>query len=72
MKELLILAITTYQRLVSPWLAPACRFYPSCSEFGKQALETYGAFKGSILALERLLSCHPFHPGGYQPLIKNG
>lgn len=72
MKNVLILLISIYQRIISPWLGPSCRFYPSCSEWGKQALETYGVLKGSALLLGRLLSCHPLHPGGYQPLKKDG
>lgn len=54
--------------MISPWLGPHCRFYPTCSEWAREAIETYGTFKGAALALKRLLSCHPFHPGGYQPL----
>ena len=70
MKKILTSLIRIYQKMVSPWLGPHCRFYPTCSEWARQAVETYGIFKGSALALKRLLSCHPFHPGGYQPLEK--
>ncbi len=67
MKKFLVGFIGFYQKAVSPWLGNHCRFSPSCSEFAKQATETYGVFKGSVLAIKRLLSCHPFHAGGYDP-----
>ena len=60
-------AVTAYQRLVSPWLPPACRFAPTCSEYAKQALLAHGLARGGWLAARRLLRCHPFHPGGYDP-----
>ena len=60
-------AVTAYQRLVSPWLPPACRFAPTCSEYAKQALLAHGLVRGGWLAARRLLRCHPFHPGGYDP-----
>lgn len=61
---LLKLPLLAYRRLLSPLLGPRCRFYPSCSLYAWQALETYGPFRGSWLTLRRLLRCHPFHPGG--------
>lgn len=67
-KKLLVLLIVIYQRVVSPWLGPHCRFYPSCSEWAREAIESYGILRGSGLALTRLLSCHPFHPWGFHPL----
>ena len=72
MKEILLLTLRLYQTVISPWLGSNCRFYPTCSEWGREAIEEYGAFKGGALTLKRLLSCHPFHPGGYAPLRKNG
>lgn len=66
--RLFIFLILVYQRAVSPWLGPHCRFFPSCSEFACEAVVTFGPFKGLGLALKRLLSCHPFHPGGHSPL----
>jgi putative membrane protein insertion efficiency factor len=60
-------AVTAYQRLVSPWLPRACRFAPTCSEYAKQALLAHGLVRGGWLAARRLLRCHPFHPGGYDP-----
>jgi hypothetical protein len=68
MKYLLIFVITLYQKLFSPWLPPTCRFTPSCSQYAKDALEKHGAVHGLILAVKRLLKCHPFHAGGYDPV----
>ena len=64
----LILLVRLYQRLVSPLLPPACRFYPSCSAYAIQALEPHGALRGGLLAARRLGRCHPFHPGGIDPV----
>ncbi len=63
-RRLLVLFVKLYQRLLSPLLPPACRFYPSCSTYAVQALERHGAQRGSWLAARRLGRCHPFHPGG--------
>jgi len=60
--------VRVYQRLVSPLLPPSCRFYPSCSAYAVTALERHGAAKGSWLAARRLARCHPFHPGGLDPV----
>jgi putative membrane protein insertion efficiency factor len=60
--------IRGYQRCISPWLPRACRFYPTCSEYMLQAIDKYGVAKGSWMGLIRLLKCHPFHPGGYDPM----
>lgn len=68
MKWLLILLIKGYQKFISPLFPPACRFYPTCSVYFVQALEKYGFFKGTYLGIKRILKCHPFHPGGYDPL----
>lgn len=68
MKAVLVFLIRTYQRFLSPLLPPACRFTPTCSEYARQAIQKYGAARGSYLALRRLLRCHPFHPGGYDPV----
>lgn len=59
-----------YQTLISPLLGPRCRFHPSCSEYLTEAVITLGWQKGLWLTLLRLLKCHPFHPGGYDPVIK--
>jgi len=60
--------IRLYQRWISPFTFPSCRYFPSCSEYAAQAVTRYGLFRGSWLALRRLLRCHPFHPGGYDPV----
>lgn len=60
--------IVFYQRFISPFKAPSCRFYPTCSQYSLQALEKYGPVKGVWLTAARLLRCHPFHPGGYDPV----
>jgi uncharacterized protein len=66
--RLLTLLIRGYQRLISPLLGPRCRFYPSCSQYAVDALRLHGAVRGGVLALRRLLRCHPLHPGGYDPV----
>jgi len=60
--------IRVYQYTLSPVLGPSCRFYPSCSEYAYQAIMRHGPFRGLLLALKRILRCHPFHPGGYDPV----
>lgn len=64
MTLLLIGAIRLYRLLVSPFLPPACRFYPSCSRYAIEAIERHGALRGTALAAARLARCHPLHPGG--------
>ncbi len=68
MKRIMILLIKGYQKFISPLLPQTCRFYPTCSTYFIQALEKYGFFKGSFIGIKRLLRCHPFNPGGYDPL----
>ncbi len=63
-----IVLIRTYQMCISPYLLPCCRFHPSCSEYAIEAVGSYGPVKGTVMALRRLLRCHPFHPGGYDPV----
>lgn len=63
----LIVLIRVYQLTLSKMLGPVCRFEPSCSRYAAECLASHGALKGSWLALRRLLRCHPFHPGGYDP-----
>lgn len=64
----LIFIVRTYQILLSPLFAPCCRFYPTCSDYAILAIRRHGPFRGSLLALARLLRCHPLHPGGYDPV----
>jgi putative membrane protein insertion efficiency factor len=61
-------AIRLYQLLIGPIMPPVCRFWPSCSQYGYQAISRYGLARGGWLALRRLCRCHPFHPGGYDPV----
>lgn len=68
MRWLIIKLIRAYRFLLSPWLGSHCRFYPSCSSYALTAVETHGALRGSGLALRRLLRCHPWHPGGIDPV----
>jgi putative membrane protein insertion efficiency factor len=65
---LLAALIRAYQRLISPALPASCRFHPSCSQYALEAVTRYGALKGSWLAARRLARCHPFHPGGFDPV----
>ncbi len=67
-RTILIGLIRGYQLLISPILPPSCRFYPSCSHYAHQAVAKHGAGKGSWLSVRRLVRCHPFHPGGYDPV----
>jgi len=64
----LIGLVHVYRWVIRPFLPPACRFYPSCSEYALQALHRHGPFWGALLSAKRLLSCHPFHPGGLDPV----
>ena len=66
--RLLTRPIVAYRRYVSPALPARCRFYPSCSAYALQALERHGAVRGLALATWRVLRCHPFHPGGFDPV----
>jgi uncharacterized protein len=68
MKYILMGLIRLYQMTISRVLPPSCRFYPSCSHYGYEAVQKRGAIKGSWLTLKRLARCQPFHPGGYDPV----
>jgi uncharacterized protein len=69
MRTMCVALITGYRFLISPWLGPACRFEPTCSDYASQAIGRFGVIRGCVLAVGRLLKCHPFHPGGYDPLM---
>ena len=68
MKSALIYLLRAYQVLISPLLPPACRFTPTCSDYAIEAVRQHGALRGFYMAVRRLLRCHPFHPGGYDPV----
>lgn len=69
MKYIPIFLIKLYRALISPLFPPSCRFYPSCSEYSIEALLKFGVFKGGWMSLKRVGKCHPFHPGGYDPVV---
>ncbi|KLU74932.1 membrane protein [Clostridium botulinum] len=68
MKIILIHIIKFYRKYISPLKKPCCRFYPTCSQYALQAIEKYGALKGGVMSIKRIFKCHPFHPGGYDPV----
>ncbi len=68
LKRLLTLPIRFYSYFISPWLPPSCRFTPTCSAYAQQAIETHGPAYGSYLAARRLCRCHPWAPGGHDPV----
>ena len=68
MKRVLQFLVRGYQYALRPLFGSHCRFYPSCSEYAWSAVERHGALKGSWLALRRIVRCHPYHPGGYDPI----
>ena len=68
MKTPIIWLIKGYRQFISPLFPPTCRFQPTCSEYAIEAIATYGTIKGGWLAVTRIARCHPFHPGGYDPI----
>ncbi|HEY4743270.1 MAG TPA: membrane protein insertion efficiency factor YidD [Desulfuromonadaceae bacterium] len=68
LKSITLLVIRLYQKLLSPFLPAACRFHPSCSEYSRESILRHGFVRGAWLTLLRLCKCHPFHPGGYDPV----
>ena len=69
MKVVLLALIRVYQLTLSRVLPPACRFHPSCSRYAMDAIRLHGGLRGVLLAVRRLLRCHPLHPGGYDPVL---
>jgi len=68
MRRILSVLIRAYQYVASPLIVPSCRFHPSCSAYALEAVERYGSLRGAWLAVKRLLRCHPWHPGGCDPV----
>lgn len=68
MKKGVVFLIRVYQAAISPFVGHCCRFFPTCSEYAVEAVETHGIFKGVGMAVRRILKCHPFHPGGSDPV----
>lgn len=66
--KLFVILIKLYQKTISPLTPPSCRFYPTCSNYGIEAIRTHGMIKGGFLTIKRILKCHPFHPGGVDPV----
>ncbi|QJX63497.1 membrane protein insertion efficiency factor YidD [Niallia circulans] len=71
MKHIFLFIIQFYRKVISPIKPPTCRFYPTCSSYGLEAIQRFGAFKGGYLTIKRILKCHPFHPGGLDPVPKD-
>lgn len=71
MKTILIFLLRCYRFTISPLLGTVCRFYPTCSQYALDAIQEHGACKGSIFALKRICKCHPWHPGGHDPVPKS-
>ncbi|MBD2346535.1 membrane protein insertion efficiency factor YidD [Anabaena subtropica] len=72
MKQILIWLIQGYRMFISPLYPPTCRFQPTCSMYAIQAIERFGVLHGGWMAIRRILRCHPFHPGGYDPVPEIG
>lgn len=70
-RNLICLPIVFYQYVISPIITPCCRYYPSCSQYALEAIKEFGVFKGIWLSCRRLLRCHPWAPGGYDPVTLN-
>lgn len=68
MKRFVLVSIRAYQRAISWWMPPVCRFYPSCSKYTAEAVTIWGPSRGLWLGFRRLMRCHPFHPGGLDPV----
>ncbi len=68
MRKIALLIIKIYRFLLSPLFPPCCRFHPTCSQYTEEAISRFGVLRGGLLALWRLLRCHPLHPGGYDPV----
>jgi putative membrane protein insertion efficiency factor len=67
-RNFVLFLIRFYRKAISPHFPASCRYYPSCSAYAYEAVQRYGVFRGLTLAIRRILRCHPFHPGGYDPV----
>lgn len=72
MKTVATFLIRVYRKIISPVLPPSCRFEPNCSRYALEAIESWGFWRGTILSIRRILRCHPFHPGGFDPVPQPG
>jgi uncharacterized protein len=70
-KSFVLCLLRGYKWALSPFLPPSCRYVPTCSDFAMEAVDRYGVFRGSLMAVWRLLRCHPFVRGGYDPVVKS-
>lgn len=68
MKTIFVYLIHFYRIFISPLFPPSCRFYPTCSQYAMEAIKKYGVLKGGWMSVKRLVKCHPFHPGGFDPV----
>jgi hypothetical protein len=68
LKQIILILIKFYKKFISPILPPSCRFFPTCSQYALESVDRFGAFKGSWLAIKRISRCHPFNPGGIDPV----
>lgn len=68
MKKVFLIMIKLYRKYISPLKRPCCIYYPTCSQYAIDAIQKYGAFKGGFMSIKRILRCHPFHEGGYDPV----
>ncbi len=68
MRKLILLLIRGYQKYISPMRPPKCRFYPTCSEYSFESIKKHGVIKGGFYSVVRISKCHPFHPGGFDPV----
>ncbi|MDR2629410.1 MAG: membrane protein insertion efficiency factor YidD [Spirochaetaceae bacterium] len=68
LRNLVLVLIRFYQKLISPHFPASCRYFPTCSAYAYEAVQKYGVFRGLVLSIKRILRCHPFHPGGYDPV----
>jgi putative membrane protein insertion efficiency factor len=68
LENIFVVLVRVYQICISPFIGPCCRFYPTCSEYAIIAVRRYGPLRGAFLGLRRILRCHPFHTGGYDPV----